>query len=269
MFKTPIIMGILNVTPDSFSDGGQFSGLEQAVAHARAMLNEGADILDIGGESTRPGAKPISVQEEIDRVLPVVEALSDIDSDISIDTCKPEVAEVAIRAGATIWNDVTALEYEKHSPDIAAKLGCKVVLMHMQGSPENMQDKPRYSNVVAEVSVYLKKRVNAAIQAGVQRENLIIDPGIGFGKRLEDNLNLLQNLDAFHALGCPVLLGASRKSFIGALDDSTAEERLGGSLAAALWGSAHGASMIRVHDVKQTAQALKVWHAIEGKGTKK
>jgi len=258
----PKIMGILNVTPDSFSDGGQFDGVEQAVAQAHAMVAAGADIIDIGGESTRPGADVVDEAEELGRVTPVIEALAGIDAEISIDTRRPEVAQSAVAAGASIWNDVTALEFDAGSPAMAAKLGCKVVLMHMRGTPETMQKNPHYKNVVAEVIAYLKGRMSVALKAGVKVENIILDPGIGFGKRLEDNLDLLQHLDDFHMLGRPILLGTSRKSFMGQIDGSVANNRLGGSIASALWGASMGASILRVHDVGETVQALKVWRVI-------
>lgn len=255
-------MGILNVTPDSFSDGGRFDGVEQAVVQAHAMVAAGADIIDIGGESTRPGAGEVGQDEELARVMPVIKALTGIAAEISIDTRRPAVARAAVEAGASIWNDVTALEFESASPDIAAQLGCTIVLMHMRGTPETMQENPHYKNVVAEVMAYLKARMSVALKAGVKRENIILDPGIGFGKRLEDNLDLLQHLDDFHILGRPILLGASRKSFMGKIDGSDANDRLGGSIASALWCASMGASILRVHDVEQTVQALKVWRAI-------
>lgn len=262
MTNNPKIMGILNVTPDSFSDGGQFDVIDRAVAHAHDMVRAGADIIDIGGESTRPGADVVGQAEEMARVIPVIDALAGIDAEISIDTRRPAVAQAAVQAGASIWNDVTALEFDDSSPDMAAKLGCTIVLMHMRGTPETMQDNPHYKNVVAEVMAYLKTRMSLALKAGVKRQNIILDPGIGFGKRLEDNLDLLQHLDDFHILGQPLLLGASRKSFIGGIDGSDAADRLGGSIASALWGASMGASVLRVHDVEETVQALKVWRAI-------
>lgn len=262
----PKIMGILNVTPDSFSDGGQYDVVDKAVARAHEMAHAGADIIDIGGESTRPGADVVEQGEELARVIPVIESLSGIDADISIDTRRPAVAQAAVKAGASIWNDVTALEFDASSPDMAAHLSCKVVLMHMRGTPETMQKNPHYKNVVAEVMGYLKARMSVALKAGVKKENIILDPGIGFGKRLEDNLDLLQHLDDFHILGRPLLLGASRKSFIGKIDGSDANSdangRIGGSIASALWGASMGASILRVHDVEETVQALKIWHAI-------
>ncbi len=263
--NNPKIMGILNVTPDSFSDGGQYDGVEKAVARAHEMVAAGADIIDIGGESTRPGADVVGQSAELERVLPVIEALFGVDADISIDSRRPEVAQAAFKAGACIWNDVTALGFDEKSPAMAAKLGCKIVLMHMRGTPETMQDNPHYKNVVGEVISYLIGRVSVAMKAGVKRENIILDPGIGFGKRLEDNLDLLQHLDDFHILGRPILLGASRKSFMGKIDGSVPSNRLGGSIASALWGASMGASILRVHDVEETVRALKVWGAIYGR----
>lgn len=261
-------MGILNTTPDSFSDGGRYDGLERAVKGAMRLWEQGADIIDIGGESTRPGAEEISISEEIMRTVPVIVALregtkdKDVGPIISIDTRKPEVAQAAILAGADIWNDVTALTFDKTSEKVAADLGCPVILMHMQGSPETMQDNPHYGHVVAEVKDYLAKRIDALDFAGVDRENITLDPGIGFGKRQEDNLALLHHLTEFKSLGCPLLMGASRKGFIGRLDGSHADDRLGGSLATALWSAQAGAEIVRVHDVSETVQAMKVWEAI-------
>lgn len=261
-------MGILNVTPDSFSDGGQFVDVDRAAARALEMCAQGADIIDIGGESTRPGADTVNTDAEMSRVLPVIKALisANIPAEISIDTRRPEVAKAAVEAGATIWNDVTALSFETRSPAMAAELGCEVVLMHMQGTPETMQDKPHYENAMSEVQTYLRQRIKVAINAGVKLENIILDPGIGFGKRLEDNLVLLEGMDDFHTLGYPILIGTSRKSFINMIDESGASERLGGSLASALWAVSMGAAIVRVHDVKETAQAVNVWQAIREVG---
>lgn len=267
-FNRPKIMGILNVTPDSFSDGGRYDSLELAVKHAIRLIEDGADIIDIGGESTRPGAEDISIEEEIRRTVPVIAALRDatrdyeIDPVMSIDTRKPQVAEAAILAGADIWNDVTALTFDSASEGLAADLGCPVIIMHMQGSPETMQHNPHYGNAVAEVKDYLAKRIDALDFAGVERGNITIDPGIGFGKRQEDNLDLFRHLDAFKSLGCPILMGASRKSFIGRIDGSSTNDRLGGSIAAALWSAQAGADILRVHDVSKTVQAVKVWEAV-------
>lgn len=268
-FQRPKIMGILNVTPDSFSDGGRYDSLELAVKRALRLIEDGADIIDIGGESTRPGAAEVDVAEEVRRTQPVIAAIReatrdhDIDPVISIDTRKPDVAEAAIHAGADIWNDVTALTFDPRSEALAAELGCEVIIMHMQGSPETMQLDPQYTDAVNDVKTYLAGRVEALEVAGVERGKITIDPGIGFGKRHEDNLAILGGLDEFHSLGCRVLMGASRKSFIGRIDGSAVDDRLGGSIAAALWSAALGASILRVHDVSETVQAMTVWEAIE------
>ena len=265
-------MGIVNVTPDSFSDGGRFLGAGAALAHARQLIADGADILDIGGESTRPGAAPVSAADEIVRVVPLIEAIRrESDVVISIDTMKPAVARAAVAAGATIWNDVAALRFAPNlsamgAPEVAADLGCEVVLMHMLGEPGTMQDAPRYDDVVAEVEAFLLARALTAMAAGVEREKIWLDPGIGFGKTLAHNLALLAALPRLVALGYPVLLGASRKRFIAALDPlgAEADARLGGSLAAHLHGAGAGVAAVRTHDVRETAQALTVWSAIEG-----
>ncbi len=267
-FKRPKIMGILNVTPDSFSDGGRYDGLELAVKHALSLIDQGADIIDIGGESTRPGAVEIDVAEEIQRTVPVIMALREavrdlnMEPQISIDTRKPDVALAAIHAGADIWNDVSALSFDSRSESVAADLACPVILMHAQGRPEDMQDDPHYAETAREIKDWLAKRIDAAEFAGVERSNITIDPGIGFGKRLEDNLAILNGLEDFKSLGCPVLMGTSRKSFIGQIDGSTADDRLGGSLASALWSAQAGADIVRVHDVAETVQAMKVWEGI-------
>lgn len=261
-------MGILNVTPDSFSDGGRYETTELSVKQALRLIEEGADILDIGGESTRPGAMEIAIDEEIRRTIPVIKAIRhetrDFDEDvvISIDTRKPDVAEAAILAGADIWNDVSALGFDPRSPRVAAELGCPVILMHAQGRPETMQDDPQYEDAVPDVLNWLKQRVDDVCDAGVDRSAITLDPGIGFGKRQEDNLAILRHLDEFKALGLPLLMGASRKSFIGRIDGSEADDRLGGSIAAALWSAQMGADILRVHDVSETVQALRVWEAI-------
>ena len=264
MICKPEIMGVLNVTPDSFSDGGKFSHIDQAVEQAVAMVAHGADMIDIGGESTRPGADIVDETTEMSRVLPVIKALKkqNISADFSIDTRRPRVAAEAMNAGATIWNDVTALSFDARSANVAAGLGCDVILMHMQGDPQTMQNRPRYENVVDEVKAYLADRAQAALDAGVKPDRIAIDPGIGFGKRLQDNLDILQHIDAFHELGYPVLIGTSRKSFMGKIDGSDVDNRLGGSVASALWAASMGASILRVHDVQETVQALKVWQAI-------
>ncbi|HEX8568694.1 MAG TPA: dihydropteroate synthase [Caulobacteraceae bacterium] len=257
-------MGVVNVTPDSFSDGGRFLDEAAAVSHARRLIAEGADILDVGGESTRPGAEPVAEADEIARVVPVIEAVRhESGIPISVDTMKPSVARAAVAAGATIWNDVAALRGEG-SLEAAAELGCGVVLMHMQGEPRTMQRSPTYEDVVREVRDFLARRAAAAEAAGVARERIWIDPGIGFGKTLEHNLMLFRALPELAALGFPVVLGVSRKRFVQFLDPSAeqATDRLGGSLAAALHGADRGAAVLRVHDVRETVQALAVWSAI-------
>lgn len=262
--RAPRLMGIVNVTPDSFSDGGMFLAAEAAIAHGFRLAEEGADILDIGGESTRPGADEVSADEEIARILPVIEGLkARVGAALSVDTRKPEVARAAVAAGAAIWNDVSALTYSADSLETAAALGCEVVLMHAQGAPKTMQDDPRYDDVVSDVADFLAARAAAAEAAGVARARIVLDPGIGFGKTTGHNLALLAGLGRIAALGYPVLLGASRKRFIAALDrDGPAQERLGGSLAAVLAGFSRGAAIFRVHDVAATRQALAVAAAI-------
>ncbi|MDR3508900.1 MAG: dihydropteroate synthase [Caulobacteraceae bacterium] len=262
-------MGVVNTTPDSFSDGGRFLEEAVAVSHARRLIEEGADILDIGGESTRPGSDPVPEAEEIARVVPVIAAIRRFSPiPISVDTMKPGVVRAAMVAGADIWNDVSALSHAPDSLSVAAGLGCEVVLMHMRGEPRSMQHAPAYEDVVAEVRAYLAARAEAAIAAGVARDRIWLDPGIGFGKRLEHNLALIAHLDRLVALGFPVLLGVSRKRFIQAIDPSAVEpqSRLAGSLTVALEGARAGVAAVRVHDVAQTVQALKVAAAIEGAG---
>ncbi|WP_019961022.1 dihydropteroate synthase [Woodsholea maritima] len=260
----PVVMGIVNVTPDSFSDGGQFSTPEAGVAHGLSLIEEGADWLDIGGESTRPGADPVSVRDEMARVVPVIEALTRLRPDIplSIDTMKPEVAEAAIASGARLWNDVNGLR-APGAPRMAAKLGCGVCLMHMLGEPKTMQSAPVYTDVVREVSGFLTERIRIAVEAGVKPCDIWLDPGIGFGKTLAHNLKLLRHIEALKWLGFPILIGASRKRFIGELDaGAEADHRLGGSLAVALYAARQGAAVVRVHDVRATVQALKVQSAL-------
>jgi len=263
--RMPQLMGILNVTPDSFSDGGHALDAGAAAAKAFAMLEDGADIIDIGGESTRPGAAPVSAKEEIKRVVPVINAIrAQSEAAISIDTMKPEVAKAAFAAGADIWNDVTALRFAKNSLKTAVELNAFVVLMHMQGDPQTMQKDPSYPRgVTAEVLEFFASRVYEAQHAGLPREKIIIDPGLGFGKTLDHNLELLASIDRLSETGLPVLIGASRKSFINTLDNKAAvDQRIGGSLAAAAWAASKGAQILRVHDVRETKQALKVWAAI-------
>ena len=260
-------MGILNVTPDSFSDGGLHASAEGGLAQAMKLIGDGADILDIGGESTRPGAEPVPADEEIARTIPVIEAVhARWHGPISIDTMKPEVARAAMAAGARIWNDVTALTFSPDSPAVAADLGCEVVLMHMLGEPRSMQVEPRYDDVLAEVTDYLVARARVAEAAGVARARITLDPGVGFGKTIEHNLALIAGLGRLVGTGYPVLMGASRKRMIRNVDPSAVEagDRLGGSLAIALDAAARGASIVRVHDVRETVQALAVQAAIEG-----
>ena len=259
----PLVMGVINVTPDSFSDGGDVAG-ESAIARGRQMLDEGADVLDIGGESTRPGAAPVPVDEEIARIIPVVTALSRMGTVVSIDTRKAAVMRAAVDAGATIINDVTALEGEPDSLDVAARTGACVILMHMQGEPGTMQQNPTYADAPAKVRDYLAARVDACVAAGIPREKIAVDPGIGFGKNLDHNLQIIARLEELAAIGCPVLLGTSRKSFIGHIAGETdAKKRLPGSLASVLAGVMRGADILRVHDVAETVQALAVFSAIE------
>ncbi len=265
----PLIMGIVNVTPDSFSDGGRFFHSDEAEQQAKKLLEDGATILDIGGESTRPGADPVGLDEEKARVIPVIEALRERDVLLSIDTRKAPVMDAAIEAGADIVNDVTALDYDRESLPIVAKSSAKVCLMHSAADPKVMQDNPTYDHVLFDVYDYLEGRIEACIQADISRQRLSIDPGIGFGKTLAHNLALLKGLGFFHSLGCPLLLGVSRKSFIGRLDrDGEANQRIGGSLSALLYGYAAGVQIFRVHDVAETRQALAVWEHIEKTGLK-
>lgn len=263
----PRIMGVLNVTPDSFSDGGRHNAVGAAVARGLAMEREGADFIDIGGESTRPGADPVSVEQEQNRVLPVIEGLiaAGLKAPISIDTRHAATARAAFAAGARLWNDVSALTHDPASMETAVDLDATVCLMHAQGQPKTMQANPRYRNVLIEINAYLEERVEACVAAGLPCEKLIIDPGIGFGKTLEHNVELLSGFSAFHSIGCPVLLGVSRKRFIGVLgDEPEADRRAPGSVAAALVGVQQGAQILRVHDVNETRQAIAVWTAAAG-----
>jgi dihydropteroate synthase len=257
----PLLMGVINVTPDSFSDGGLYLNTAAAVAHARQLIDEGADLLDIGGESTRPGAVPVTLDEERRRVLPVLEALADAGVPLSIDTQKPELMREAAAAGAAMINDVNGFEAQGALAAVAAG-HCAICIMHKQGSPQDMQQSPQYTDVVTEVRDYLQQRVAAAQQAGVSRERLLVDPGFGFGKTLNHNLELLRRLDEIAAPGVPVLAGLSRKSMIGKLTGRDAGDRLAGSVAAALFAVQRGAAIVRVHDVAATRDALAVWGAV-------
>jgi dihydropteroate synthase len=257
----PLVMGIVNVTPDSFSDGGHHASTAAAIAHARQLIADGADILDIGGESTRPGAATVGTQEELDRVLPVIEGLHDISVPISIDTWKLQVMRAALTAGASMVNDINALQEEGTLAAVAAS-DAAVCLMHKQGSPQTMQQQPHYTDVIAEVSAFLSERIAAVEAAGIARDRIVIDPGFGFGKTLAHNLELLRELESFCALGVPVLTGLSRKSMLGAITGRDVHERLAASVAAALLAVQRGAAIVRVHDVRETVDALKVWDAI-------
>ena len=258
-------MGILNVTPDSFSDGGQFLDQAVAVAHGLRMAEEGADIVDVGGESTRPGSDEVPVEEEIERTAPVVKALvAELDIPISIDTRKAEVARAAIDAGAVIVNDVSGGR-DPGMFDLVGETGAGLVLMHMLGEPKTMQEDPNYEDVVREVRAYLSERMEAAVGTGIERERLCIDPGLGFGKTYEHNFELMSEISAFLDLDVPLLVGPSRKSFIGkALGDAPVEERLEGTLGAVAWLAGQGAHIVRVHDVKETVAVLKVVDEIRG-----
>ena len=255
----PLVMGIVNVTPDSFSDGGRFFSSAAAIDHAYELIAEGADILDVGGESTRPGAAPVGVQEELDRVLPLVEALRGVP--VSIDTWKPEVMRAALAAGACMVNDVNAL-LTPGALDAVASSDAAVCLMHKQGDPQNMQQQPQYRDVIAEVSGFLSERIAAAEAAGIARKRIAIDPGFGFGKTLAHNLELLRHMDAMCALGVPVLAGLSRKSMLGAITGCDVGERQAASVAAALIAVQRGAAIVRVHDVRETVDVLKIWFAV-------
>lgn len=259
----PRIMGIVNVTPDSFSDGGQHNTTQAAVDHAMRLVDEGADILDIGGESTRPGSKAVPLDEELRRVLPVVEAVrAKTDALISVDTRKAKVMRLVAEAGADILNDVSALTYDPDALQVAAETGLPVMLMHSIGDPETMNDNPVYDDVVLDVFDFLERRIHACEVAGIPRSKLIVDPGIGFAKHLHHNVAVLSAMSIYHALGVPVLLGASRKKLIGQLCNvPEARERVPGSIAAALSSIAQGVQIVRVHDVAATRQAIAVWMA--------
>jgi dihydropteroate synthase len=256
-------MGVVNVTPDSFSDGGLFLDAEAAVAHGRELAEQGAEILDVGGESTRPGAEEVSAEEEKARVEPVVAGLAG-EATVSIDTSKAAVAEAALDAGATIVNDVTALRHDPEIASLCAEREAGLILMHMQGDPRTMQRNPSYEDVVDDVRAFLAERVETAVAAGVDEERIWLDPGIGFGKDLDHNLELLHRLGELRDLGRPLVIGTSRKSFIGKIDGSPVGERLGGTIASSILAAVEGADLLRVHDVAEAAQAAKVASAILG-----
>ncbi|HEM7509172.1 TPA: dihydropteroate synthase [Providencia rettgeri] len=256
--STPQVMGILNVTPDSFSDGGTHNRYHDALEHVARMVQEGATIIDIGGESTRPGAAEVSVSEELDRVIPVVEAIAQrFDVWISVDTSKAQVMSEAAKAGMHMINDIRSL-HEPEALDVAAQTGLPVCIMHMQGQPRTMQAAPNYENVVREVKDYLEAEIARCVNAGIDRQQIILDPGFGFGKNLSHNYQLLANLEQFHNFGLPLLAGVSRKSMIGQLLNVPPQERLAGSLTCAVIAAMQGAHIIRVHDVKETVQAMQV-----------
>ncbi len=264
----PLVMGVLNVTPDSFSDGGRFADMDRAIDHGAALLAAGADILDIGGESTRPGARAVSARAEIDRVTPVVAALASHGAVLSIDSRKAAVMAAALESGARIVNDVSALTYDPDAMAVVREAGAPAVLMHAQGDPATMQANPQYDDVLVEVAAYLESRLDACEAAGLDRARLIVDPGIGFGKSVMHNLTLIDGLGAMHSLGAPVLLGASRKRFIGALSrEEPADERLPGTIAASLAGLDRGAQIIRVHDVAACRQAIAVRQGLQDAAT--
>jgi dihydropteroate synthase len=258
------LMGVVNVTPDSFSDGGLYLDPGAAIAHGRELVAAGAEILDVGGESTRPGAEAVPEEEELRRVVPVIEGLAAAESQISIDTSKATVAAAALDAGAAIVNDVTALRGDGEMAALCAERGVTVVLMHMRGRPRTMQDDPRYNDVVAEVKAFLAERLEVATAAGIAEEKVWLDPGIGFGKTAAHNMELLRRLGELRDLGRPLVIGTSRKSFIGRVDGSAAGERLGGTIASSVLAAAEGAEVLRVHDVAEVRQALTVASAILG-----
>jgi len=261
-------MGVLNVTPDSFSDGGKFLDVDAAVQHARDMARAGADIVDIGGESTRPGAAPVSADEELRRVLPVIEHLQDLL--VSVDTTRAAVAEKSLAAGARIVNDISALRFDARMADVVRDAGAGVVLMHMQGTPQTMQQSPAYENVVAEVRSFLAERIAFAESRGLKKTQIAVDPGIGFGKTVAHNLQLLARLGELHSLGCPIAVGTSRKSFLGKVlaagegeRGSEADARLWGTAATVAWSVAQGARVVRVHDVAEMSDVVRMVEAIQ------
>jgi dihydropteroate synthase len=256
-------MGVVNVTPDSFSDGGEFINSDKAIEHGLRLISEGAAIIDVGGESTRPGAEVIDTAEEIARVVPVIEGLAGKAKFLSIDTRHAATMEAALKAGANAVNDISALSHDIRAADVVAEAKVPVFLMHMQGDPKTMQVNPRYNNVVEDVFQYLQERINYCETRRIDENQLVIDPGIGFGKTVEDNVLLLRNIKRFNALQLPVLVGVSRKSMIAKISDGEpVDERIPGSLSAALWAYSQGVNIFRVHDVKETIQALKVYSAI-------
>jgi len=261
--KQSLIMGILNVTPDSFSDGGKYLEKKTAINHALEMIDQGADIIDIGGESTRPFSDPVSLKEEISRVVPVIEGIrKKSDICISIDTTKSQVATAALNSGASVINDVSAMEVDPLMVDVALKFDCPLIIMHMKGTPKNMQDDPQYESLISDIKDYLLDRIDFIISKGINPKKIVIDPGIGFGKTVENNFEIINNLKHFTSMDFPVLLGASRKSFIGISLNLPEEDRLEGSLAANIIGFQNGAKIFRVHDVAETNKALIIANKI-------
>jgi dihydropteroate synthase len=261
--KEPLIMGILNVTPDSFFDGGRYDTEEAAIEYALRMVEEGADIIDVGGESTRPYAEEVGLEEELKRVIPVIEKISACsDVFISIDTYKSKVAQAACLAGAQMINDISGLTFDPQMAHIAGEMRAHVVIMHTKGTPKNMQENPYYEDVISEICEFFRKQMDIAIQAGIAEERIILDPGIGFGKRVEDNLRILKMLGEFKKIGRPLLIGTSMKSFIGKVTGSTLEERLEGTLASLAVSIMNGADILRVHDVKSAQKVTKLVHAV-------
>ena len=261
--KQSLIMGILNVTPDSFSDGGEYLEKNTAIIHALEMIDEGADIIDIGGESTRPFSDPVSLKEEISRVVPVIEGIrKESDICISIDTTKSQVATAALNSGASVINDVSAMEVDPLMVDVALKFDCPLIIMHMKGTPKNMQDDPQYESLISDIKDYLLDRADFIISKGINPKKIVIDPGIGFGKSVENNFEIIKNLNHFTTMNFPVLLGASRKSFIGISLNLPEKDRLEGSLAANIIGLQNGAKIFRVHDVAETNKALIIANKI-------
>ena len=264
--ERPILMGIVNVTPDSFSDGGQHDQTDTAIAHARQLIAQGAHILDIGGESTRPGAAPVTLEMELARIMPILDAVKDSGAAISIDTCKAEVMRAALAEGADMINDVTGMRAAQARAVVAQHPNCGVCVMHMQGEPRTMQQNPHYEDVVREVHQDLLHQAYTLQESGVDRARISIDPGLGFGKTLAQNYQLIAELETIASSGYPVVFGASRKFMLGAVTGQTVDQRLAGSLAAALAGVAHGAAVLRVHDVAETRDALMVWQSVKNSG---
>jgi dihydropteroate synthase len=264
--ERPILMGIVNITPDSFSDGGRHDHTDAAIAHARKLVAEGANILDIGGESTRPGAAPVTLEAELARVMPVLEAVRDSGVAVSIDTCKAEVMRAVLAAGADIINDVTGMRSAQARAVVAAHPNCGICVMHMQGEPRTMQQDPQYEDVVREVHEALLRQAHSLEQLGVGRARISLDPGFGFGKTVAQNYQLIAELETIVSSGYPIVFGASRKSMLGAVTGRAVDQRLAGSIAAALAGVAHGAEVLRVHDVGETRDALIIWQSVKDAG---